>query len=56
MDWYMNEFAYPVSKIISELENRNLSKIHLVTLGLSIEYVNGGLSKLTGLNSILPSH
>ena len=23
MDWYMNEFAYPVSKIISELENKN---------------------------------
>lgn len=23
MDWYMNEFAYPVSKIISEIENEN---------------------------------
>ena len=23
MDWYMNEFAYPISKIISELENKN---------------------------------
>jgi GNAT superfamily N-acetyltransferase len=23
MDWYMNEFAYPVSKIINEIENEN---------------------------------
>lgn len=23
MDWYMNEFAYPISKITSELENEN---------------------------------
>jgi GNAT superfamily N-acetyltransferase len=23
MDWYMNEFAYPVSKITSEIENEN---------------------------------
>jgi GNAT superfamily N-acetyltransferase len=23
MDWYMNEFAYPVSKIRSEIENKN---------------------------------
>jgi ribosomal protein S18 acetylase RimI-like enzyme len=23
MDWYMNEFAYPVSKIRSELDNKN---------------------------------
>jgi len=23
MDWYMNEFAYPVSKITSEIENKN---------------------------------
>jgi GNAT superfamily N-acetyltransferase len=23
MDWYMNEFAYPVSKITNEIENKN---------------------------------
>ena len=23
MDWYMNEFAYPVSKIVKEIENKN---------------------------------
>lgn len=23
MDWYMNEYAYPISKIINEIENKN---------------------------------
>ena len=53
MDWYMNEFAYPVSKITSEIENENclhyIAYIHHKPVGyikINIDAaINGGDKK-----------
>ena len=56
MDWYMNEFAYPVSKLKSEIENENclhyiayINKIPVGYLKINIDAALNGGDKKEGI-------